>query len=246
MTWRDLIKLSLQDLRVYGASSNVSPEDEALALAHLNDWIDAQKNDVGAVYEVARTLWNLTAAASYTVGAGGTVAVDRPVSPQRIQGFAYLNNNLTPALEIELGPPLTPAEWRSIAYKSLQAPYPAGFYYEATMSTGTLYPYPIPTTGSLQGVMYSDVPVNEVTVITNAIALPPGYRLWLRKSLKLELADPFRVPVGEQTIERWKRERDAAAADVRRQNERLEEVSFGVAGRLFGGGGRPLNIYTGQ
>lgn len=246
MTWRDLIKLTLQDLRVYGASGNPSAEDEALALAHLNDWIDSQKNDFGAVYELRRTLWALTTAASYAVGSGSAVNVQRPVSPQMIAGIGWINTGLPGSPEFGLNLPLTPTEYQRIAYKSLQAPYPSRFYYEATMATGTLYPYPIPTTGSLQGVMYSGVAVDEVTVITATIALPPGYRLWLRKALKLELLDPFKAPISEETIQRWTVERNDTAAGARRQNERLEEISFGVAGAMFGRGGSPSNIYTGS
>lgn len=245
MTWRDLIKLSLQGLRVYGASGNPSPEDEAIALAHLNDWIDSQKNDFGAVYEIRRTLWTLTAAASYAVGSGAAVDVQRPVSPQMIAGVGFVNNNLTGAPEYAVNPPLNPTEWQRINYKTFQAPYPARFYYEATVATGTLYPYPIPTTGSLQGVMYSAVQVEEIAVITATIALPPGYRRWLRLALKIELVDVFKVPIDEARLERWTTQRDEAAALARRQNERLEEVSFGVAGAMFGRGGARSNIYTG-
>lgn len=246
MTWRDLIKLALQDLRIYGAAGNVSAEDEALAQTHLNDWIDAQQNDMAAVSEIRRTTWALTSAASYAVGIGASVNVQRPVSPQAIAGVGYIDGSLTNTPELALNPPLDPSAWQSIAYKSFQAPQPAGWFYEATSPTGTLYPYPIPSSGSLQGVMYSAVSVAEVTNLAATIAVQPGMRLWLRKALKIELADPFRVPVSEQALMRWKQERDDAAAGVRRVNERLEEISFGVAGALFGGGRGPSNIYTGD
>jgi hypothetical protein len=94
--------------------------------------------------------------------------------------------------------------------------------------------------------MYSAVSVAEVTNLAAVLVLQPGMRLWLRKALKIELVDPFRVPVGEQTLLRWKQERDDAAANVGRMNERLEEVSFGAAGALFGGRRGPGNVYTGQ
>lgn len=246
MTWRDLIKLALQDLRIVGAVGNVTPEDEALAQAHLNDWIDAQKNDMSAVSEIRRTLWTLSTAASYAIGSGLTINVQRPVSPQAIAGIGYIDNGLSGAPEIGINPPLNPSEWQSIVYKGFQALYPARFYYEATTAGGTIYPYPIPTSGALQGVIYSAVSVAEITDLTATVAMPPGYRLWYRKALKLEMVDPFRAPVGEQTLMRWKQERDDAAADVRRMNERLEQVSFGVAGVMFGAGGGPSNIYTGQ
>lgn len=246
MTWKDLIKLTLQDLRILGVAAIVTAEQENLALLHLNDWIDSQKNDFGAVSEMRRTTWNLTGAASYAVGTGATVNVQRPVSPQMIAGLGFINANLSGSPEMGLDLPLAPSEWQGIPYKSQTGPYPARWFYEATMSTGLLYPYPIPTTGSLQGVMYSGVQVDEITNLVAVIALPPGYRLWLRKALKLELADPFRVPVGEEQLHRWKTERDEIAAGCRRQNERLEQVSFGFAGAVFGSGSAPSNIYTGR
>jgi hypothetical protein len=246
MTWRDLIKLALQDLRIYGAVGNVSAEDEALATAHLNDWLDAQQNDLSAVSEIRRTTWVLTAAASYAVGIGAAVNVQRPVSPQAIAGVGFIDGNMTGSPEIAVNPPLNPSEWQSIAYKSFSSPQPSGWYYEATTPTGTLSPYPVPSSGTLQGVMYSAVSVAEVTNLAAVLVLQPGMRLWLRKALKIELVDPFRVPVGEQTLLRWKQERDDAAANVGRMNERLEEVSFGAAGALFGGRRGPGNVYTGQ
>lgn len=250
MTWKELIKLTLQDIRIYGASGNVSAEDEALALAHLNDHIDALKLDGRGVNEIVRTLWTLTSAMSYTIGSGGAINVARPVSPQMIAGFAWMNNNLTPAVESDMHPPLTPTEWQSLAYKTFSAVYPNRFYYEAATGVavpilGTVYPYPVPSSSGLQGVLYAAAQVDEVVNVNATIVLPPGYRLWYRRALKVMLADPFKSPVDEGTMQRWIHEREEAGAAIGRQNERLEEVSFGVAGVVFGGRTPKSNIYTG-
>lgn len=247
MTWRELIRLTLQDLRVYGTAQVPTPEDEQLATDHLNDWIDAQKNDGLFIYEQARTLWTLTAAASYTIGTGGTINVARPPSSEFIDGFAYVNNNLNPGLEFPLGPPLTGAQYAGIQYKSYSGQYPQAFYYEPTMAGGfgTVYPWPLPSSGNLQGVIYSGVAVPEISVITATIVLPPGYRRVLRLAGKVELYDAFKCKGIDP--QKWSTELERALGGIRRTNEQLQDLSFGTAGRMFGRNRRGgENIYTGS
>lgn len=245
MTWRDLIKLTLQDLRVYGAVGEVSAEDEGLALAALNDWLDGLKTHALSMYQQARTTWALTSAASYTIGIGATINVARPVTPAYIAGFAWLNNNLTPPMEFPLGPPLTDSQYQGIAAKTLVNTYPAGFYYDAAFDAsgfGRVWPYPVVNGSGLLGVIYSGVPVDEVTVVTATILLPPGYRRFVRKSLAIEIASAFRVDVSREQ----KDEANDARGDVKRANERLDDMGFGVAGTLFKARSGTSNIYTGS
>lgn len=250
MTWRDLIVFTLQDLGVYGPGDSISPEDFEVALQGVNDWIDALKADGLVIFQNARTLWTLTTAASYTVGSGGTVNVARPPSSKFIFGLAYLNNGVTPAYEFKLGPPISLQQYRNITNKTFTAAYPVGFYYEPTIvgGLGTLYPYPQSdgTLGStLQGVMYSGVPIEEVTSsqAAAAMAVPPGYRLLYRKLLRLELAAPFKIPIDPG----WVTERNDAMARVKVTNELPADMGFGVAGALFSSkNAGHSNIYTGD
>jgi hypothetical protein len=82
--------------------------------------------------------------------------------------------------------------------------------------------------------------VSEFTAISDTIALPPGYRRFMRTNLAKELASAFDSPLTPDI-------QQAAAeskADVKRANERLMDLSSGVAGLIFGGAGPHYNIYS--
>lgn len=245
MTWRDLITRALNRLEVYGAATPVTPEDEDLAVDLLNDWIDGLKLDGLSMFQRVRTTWALTAAASFTVGIGGTINVARPARREHIAGFAYQNNNATPPYEYGVGPPLTPSQYESIPVKTLTNTYPLGFYYEPTFTAaglGTVYPFPVITGANLLGVMYSGVPIDEIVLVTDTILLPPGYRLMLRTAAEVVLAPAFRRPVDAD----MRRQMVDARAAVLASNEVLEDIGFGEAGALFGPGNNGINIYTGD
>lgn len=245
MTWRRMITIALNRLRVYGSSTPVSPEDEQISIDVLNDWIDGLKTKSLSVYQQARTTWALTTASSYTIGIGAVINVARPVTPQHIAAFAWLNNNVTPPYETPLGPPLTDSQYQGIAAKTLNNTYPGGFYYDPAYDAsgfGLVKPWPVVNGSGLYGVVYSAVPVDEVTDVTATILLPPGYRRWIRTALELELAPAFKVAVTEdmRTAARL------AMADVMVANTRLDDLSYGRAGALFGGMAAKSNIYLGD
>ena len=247
-TWNDVIALILQDLRVYGPQNVQSPNDTQLAKDRLNLWLDFQKTRGQAVYQNVRTVWTLVSGtATYAVGTGSTVNVQRPVSSQRISKFAYIDNSLPQAVEIDLQLPLTRAQYYAIPLKNFQAPFPSDFYYESTYPTGTIYPYPIPTLSSLQGVMYSDVVVDEVTNFAASVNLPPGFRQWILKAMRLELRDSFKVPVSLQDLALWKQDLLEVEQALFASVEVVPpDIGFGIAGQMFGGSNTKSNIYTGE
>ena len=89
-------------------------------------------------------------------------------------------------------------------------------------------------------MIYSLTPVSEFTAVTDTVALPAGYRRFLRTGLALELSSPFDAgitPALQQAAMESK-------ADIKRANMRLSDMSSGVAGTLFGGAGWPYNIFS--
>jgi len=244
MTWRDLIQRTLEDLGVYGQAQPASPNDMQTCLDRLNDWIDDLKTQQLALYQTARTTWPITGASSYSIGLGQTINVARPPGQAFIEGFGYVNTGVTPAYEVPLGPPITDDQYRTIAFKTLVASYPSGFYYDSTYPAGAVKPYPIPNAPALLGVIYSGVPIEEVLAagIGATISLPPGFRRFIRLGLQIECAPAFRVQVGENVPSDYVE----ARANIKRLNEELQQISFGVAGRLFGAGRGRSNIYSGE
>lgn len=215
MTVSDLCTAALQ--RLVSNIDTPSPDDINTALLRLNDLIDAWKIEGLLVYTYARTTWTITTATSYTVGTTGTIAIDRPVNASGLQ-FALLDSSVTPPIEIPLAN-YTEDEYRSIALKTLTATYPQGFYYNPTLPTGTLSPYPVPSGSSLSGVIYAASPAGEV-LLSDTLVVPQGYRRFYRDNLAVELGPDFDLqpsPVLVQSAADSK-------ASVKRSNVRITEL----------------------
>ena len=221
----DVITASLQDLGLVSASESPTSDDSALALSRVNDWIDGLATQNLTVYTNARTTWTITSGkTSYTVGTTGNVACTRPIAPTDILNIGYQDTSVSPVQEYLLGRPLTEDAYAAITPKALTATYPQYWYYNPTFaaSLGTLTPWPVPTSSSLEGVIYTPVPVTEFSALTDTILLPPGYRRYYRTSLALELAPSFSVvpSPGLQQIA------NDAATEVKRSNQRLMDLSL--------------------
>ena len=242
MTVSDLITGALQDLRVLQVGEVVSSNDASFALERLNDWINALATEGLTVYTNTRTIWTLSTATSYTIGSGGAVNCARPTGPMDIVDIGFQDTSVSPTIEYNLGPVLTDDAWAGIAQKELTSVYPQAWYYNPTWTAGLglLHPWPIPTSTTLQGVIYAPTPVSEFSAISETIALPPGYRRFLRTGLARELSSAFDAALTQEmqiaAIE--------SKAGVKRANMRLSDMSSGVAGILFGGAGPHYNIYS--
>ena len=114
MTYADLITRALQDLQVTDGTT-ADPNDVALALDRLNDWIDALALEGLTIPSISRVTWTIgSGTTSYTVGSGSTVNVSKPVSPQAISNLGYADTSLTTPQEILFGRVLTEAEYQGI------------------------------------------------------------------------------------------------------------------------------------
>lgn len=189
----DEITAALQDLNLLAAGRTPSAEDAALGLSRVNDWIDSLGTAPLTIYAITRSTWTITTASSYTVGTGATVNVARPDRPADITNIGYQNTAVTPTQEVLFGRVLTEDEYASLAQKGLTGVYPQAFYYSPTVATGTLIPWPVPTSTTLQGVLYTRTPLSEFAALTDTITLPRGYRRFFRSNLLIEMAAAFGV-----------------------------------------------------
>lgn len=244
ITVLDLITRGLFDLKVYQSGESLSPDDAELGRVTLNDWLDGLATENLSIYTVTRTTWTLSTATSYTIGAGATINVARPVSPQAITDIGYQDTSQSPTLEMLFhGGVLSQAEYDALPQKTLTGTYPQAWYYNPTYGStgyGTLTPWPAPTSTTLQGVIYSQTPVSEFAAVTDTVSLPPGYRRFLRTNVAVELASAFDVEPS-QTLMLAARE---SKANIKRANMRMIDLGCGDAVALFGGPGRS-NFYAG-
>jgi hypothetical protein len=237
----DVITASLQDLGLISASESPAASDSALALSRANDWIDGLATQGLTVYtDNTRTTWTLVSGtASYTVGPTGSVTCTRPTAPERIVNIGYQDTSVSPTQEYLLGRPLTNDAYASLTPKALTATYPQYWYYEPTFSSslGTLTPWPIPTGGGLEGVIYTPTPVTEFSALTDTILLPPGYRRFYRTSLAMEIAPSFSVEPSP-SLQRLARD---AESNVKRSNSRTSDLSLSEVSWIGGNTGGSLN-----
>jgi|TARA_R110001599_G_scaffold134722_1_gene312775 hypothetical protein len=243
MTVQQLITASLQDLRVIQTGETASADDSAFALERLNDWINGLATENLTVYTITRTTWTLSTASSYTVGVGATVNVARPTGPLSIENIGFQDTSVSPTIEYNLGPVLTEDGYAGIAQKGLTSVFPQVWYYNPTYDAsgfGLLTPYPIPTSITLEGVIYTHTPVSEFTALSDTVALPPGYRRFLRLGLAKEISSAFDAGLTPDL----QISANESKADVKRANMRLSDLSSGIPGVIFGGVGPHYNIYS--
>lgn len=238
-TFRDVATRSLRFLGVLGPGEVPDAGQATVALETCNDWIDQGNADRPRIYTVARDTATLTASqASFTVGTGGNINITRPVF---IDSVAYVDNSVSPAIEIPLGRPLTDDEFALIPNKSLTSTRPAAAYYRPDFPLGVLIPWPIPTDANLLWAIYHAVAVSEFATINDAVAFPPGYRLMFITKLAIMMAPIFQRDIPPILA----RMADEAERIVARANERPREVMF-PAEALFGSGGYNFDIRTGR
>jgi hypothetical protein len=187
-------------------------------------------------------VWTITGATNYTIGPGGTINCARPTGPMGITNIGFQDTSVSPTIEYNLGTALTEDSYAGIAQKALTSVYPQAAYYNPVFNAGLglIYLWPLPTSATLQGVIYTPVPVSEFTAITDTISLPPGYRRFLRTGLAKEIAAAFDAPLTPDLQQAAMESK----ADIKRANQRLSDLSSGVAGLLFGGAGPHYNIYS--
>lgn len=234
MTVLDLITASMRRLGSAVLAQGETPDgtQAAVGLDRLNDYINDQlTNDRLAIFTITRTVFTLVSGtASYTVGIGGSVNVARPPT-MNMQGcrVTFTDSAVNSAIELPLRM-LTDDAYQSVPQKTLAGTYPTSWYYNPTYTSsaapyGTLTVWPVQNISTLSGVFYAPAAVQEFTSTAQTVALPPGYRRFLRDNLAVEFAPEFDVVPSESLITSA-RESKASVLSV---NTRLQDMGFDSA-----------------
>lgn len=218
----DLITEALQELGVVEAGGTPTGNDSALGLRKINDLIDQWAGERLMMFTVTRTTWSITASdATYTVGSGGNINIPWPTYIQHVQ---FIDTSMDEPQEFPMNP-LTDDAWAAVAMKGLTSEYPTCWYFDSAYSSGlgTLNLWPVPTSSTLTGVIYAATQVSEFSALTTPVALPPGYRRMIVKSLVCELAPAFGRSGAVQLTQEHAKD---AKTSVQRQNVRLFDMSI--------------------
>lgn len=229
----DIIEPALRDLGVLQSGEAATAADSADALVALNNLLDQWALEPLTVYTLTRTTKAITVSdGEYSVGTGGDVNIARPADIARV---TLIDTNQTPDHEYPLTR-LTEREYQDLPQKAQESERPDSWYYNPTVTTGTLYLFPVPTGTGLEFGVYVRTAVPQFASAQAAVTLPPGYERMLVKNLALELAPSYGVRSLNPLL--VMQASDAKAA-VKRGNQRAVKSQFtaDVPGVLHSGGG---------
>jgi hypothetical protein len=181
-TVASLIAGALKDIEVLGEGETASTEQGTDALALLNQMLALWQTQNVYVYAQQVTSFSPDGAASYTVGTSQDVNMTRP---ERIDQ-AYWRSGTTD-YPITLLP--TFQQYQAISDKT-ETGEPLYAFYLPSYTTGTLYLYPQPSTGSVYLVSQVRLP-QPSSATSGDLTLPPEYMLPVRANLALLLAPMF-------------------------------------------------------
>ena len=237
-TVRDLCAGALKKLGVLGADETMSSGDAAHVFSALNDWIDENKTENLTIFEMTRSTWTIVSGTgTYTVGAGGDVSIARPLY-KNIEHVSFQDTGTN--LEVQLQP-FTVDAWAKVALKTLTNSWPQAWFYNPAFPLGTLELWPVPTSATLQGVIYALTAVEEFASLDTVISLPPGYRNFISHNLALEVAPDFERKPSALLV----RQAQRSTANIKRANIRLADLSSDAGALVQGSSMGRYNIYAG-
>lgn len=220
-TYGDVCTGALRRIGVLSAVETPSSEDINVTLGVLNQLLDAWATENLTIYTITRTTWTISSGTgTYSVGSGQTVNIARIV-PTNLQTINFIDTSQDPDLEIPMGPLLTPDAYAAIQLKALTSDYPQYAYYNPTYPYGTITLWPVPTSSTLQGVVYAGTALTEASATSTSFALPPGYRRFLETNLAVEVAPLFGAIVPGDL----QRAAAESKANVKRANIRLSDLA---------------------
>ncbi len=233
MTGTELIAGALMDLGHLAPGESLSADDADLSLTRLNDWIDSLGVERLTMSYILRTTHTLTAStASYTIGSGGNINIQRPTYLTR--AGIIIDTTADPLVEIPIDV-LTDQEYQDIPIKAMESPLAVAVYYDHNWSAGLgrVYPYPIPNVNTTSLVVYTPQAATEFADLTTDYTFPPAWRRFYRLGLACELWQPF-GQLGDIGVLRESFEQARAA--VKRANYRIEEMPMDPAATGCPGG----------
>lgn len=176
----DLIESALRKIHVLGKGSSLDSSEAQDALDTLNAMLSSWSAEGDLVYAETKETFNLSSAASYTIGSGLTFDTTRPL---------YITAAYTTQGGIDY--PLTEIDhqqYAGIQDKDLQE-YPELFYYDAGYTTGTIYLDCSPITSTI--TLYSVKPLSSFSSLSASFSMPPEYEAAIVYNLAVWLAPEY-------------------------------------------------------
>lgn len=230
-TAQTIVNDALQEIGVLAEGETASATMADNALRALNRIMGLLSNDKSFAYSDTAISLALTGQTSFTVGATGDLAADRPI---RIDSAYVIRDGITYPVEV-----IGSDKWDEIPYKATTGSVPEVIYYNATMVNGIVYPYPV-STGCTLYLRTSSL-VTSFATLGTALSMPPGYEEYLIKALAVNISPQYPAGVLSKLTQ-------LAAINalkvIKRTNKQIPRLSIDPA--LNGGGTSGLAaIYRG-
>lgn len=167
-------------LGVVRKSEAMTADEAADGLTALNDMLASWSNEgllcVSRVWES----FTVTAATSYMIGSGQTLNTVRPLS---IKAAFFRLGNVDYPLEI-----ISDEEYEGIVYKTLNGSIPKYLSYDNAYPYGTIRLYP---QGAGELHLLSEKPITNISSLSTAVDLAPGWNRAIRYNLALDIAPEY-------------------------------------------------------
>lgn len=223
MTGLDLITAAMRLIGAIGTGETPTANEANNAQSSLNDMIDSWSNDQLLVYAKAYEAFPLVVnQQSYQFGTGAPDFNSTSGRPLKIEdiNFQQVSGSTTVELPIQI---LNQDEWAAITVKTITSNLPTKMWPQFTYPYVTLWFWPIPLVTS-NVIIWSWKPLTQITNLSTAIALPPGYNKALRYNLALELAPEY----GKNPSEMVTAQAIGSKAALKRMNSRIDLLGCDV------------------
>lgn len=228
----------LRSMRMIGEKARgatLTSDEQTECLAEFNTFLEACGTERLLCYQIQQDSVALSASTStLTIGTNGAFAVARPV---KIVDPCFIRDSSGFDTSLEI---ISPETYGTIIDKDAGFTVPNYISYDSgfsATSTGTLRLYPSPS-GGLTLFINSWKQLGSVSTVSQNLALPPGYQLFLESNFAIHLA-AGQVPIPPETV---KIARDSKAA-IKGVN--IPEVISRLDAGIVAGRGRG-NIFTGE
>ena len=179
-----LMQSAFELIKVYAPGEPVNSADSARAMDVMNTMFDEWSNSQLATYANLEQSFPLQPnVQQYTIGPGGTVNATRPLTIKTGPGAAYLmdSNQVRYAVSV-----VEQDQWNQIGLLNVTSQLPDTLFYDPQFPLGILNVFPLPLSAY---TMYFDarLQLTDITTITQAVNLPPGYKAAIIPNLGIRL-----------------------------------------------------------
>jgi hypothetical protein len=206
-TVREILTRAMRTATILGASDVMEGNDAADALLVLNQMMDAWQAERLFAYQiVSRTHALTTGVATYSIGPGGTIDVDRPV---RIE-WAFTRDSQHYDRPMNIVPDQV---FASITRKDQGNNFPTVLYYAPGFPLGSIRIWEHP---SANLVMHLGcwVTLSEFADLNSSVTLPPGYE----QAIVLSMAELLSPEYGKEPSGSLVRMAAKARANIQQNN----------------------------